>query len=100
MENKSKYTKTQRISALICIIVIVLMYLAALVFSLLKFEWAGNVARIAIGCTVVLPLLTWVYIWLSGYIFHKHTIADLDLMGNPTNHDPVITADTSDSPEK
>ncbi len=69
------------------------MYLSALVFSLLKFEWAGKIARIAIGCTLVLPILTWLYIWLIGKIFHKKTIADFDLFGNPTDHGPAISMD-------
>ncbi len=98
-EFKSKYTKGQRIAAMVCIVLLVLLYVATLVFSLLKFEWAGKLARISIGFTILLPILIWAYIWMIGKVFHKHTIADFDLMGQPTDHGPAIQVDTATAPE-
>lgn len=73
---ESRYSKGQRIAALVCIAVIVLMYLSTLVFSLLKFEWAGKMFRVSLGMTLVLPVMAWLYIWMIGKLRHKDTIAD------------------------
>lgn len=90
MENKSKYTKPQRIAALVCVVLIICVYLTALVASFFSSEVGKNIAKIAIGFTLVLPPLTWAYIWMIGKITHKHTIADFDILGIPTNHDGEI----------
>ena len=74
----SKYTKGQRIAALICIAIIVLLYLATLVFAIIKADWAKVCLRIGLGCTLVLPILTWVYIWMIGKLTKKKTIADFN----------------------
>ena len=92
----SKYTKSQRVAAMVCIVLLVLLYVAALVLALLKYEWAGKLARIAIGFTILLPCLIWVYIWMIGKVFHKHPIADVDLMGQPTDHGPAIRVDATE----
>ncbi|MBP5624076.1 MAG: hypothetical protein J6X36_04330 [Lachnospiraceae bacterium] len=91
----SKYTKLQRIMALIGVILLVCLFLCALIFSLIKTEWAPAAAKGCIGCALVVPILIWVNLWLFGKVFHKHTIADLDIAGVPTSHDPAITLDIS-----
>lgn len=98
METK-KYSKAQRVAALICVAVIVLMYVSTLVFALLKYDWAKQMLRISLGCTLVLPLLAWSYIWMIGKLTHKATIADLNIGGQPTNHDGIIVS-TSDEAGK
>lgn len=87
-ENSKKYTKAQRIGALICVILIVSVYLLALVFSFFSSETAKAITKAAIGCTIGLPLLTWGYIWMVGRLTHKHTIADFDTIEklNPENY--------------
>lgn len=87
--NKSKYSTPQRVGAVVCVILILLVYIAALIFNILDLSWARTVGRLALISTFVLPALTWVYIWMVGIIFHKHTIADFDFGGVPTNHDSV-----------
>lgn len=83
---ESKYKKPQRIAALVCLILIALLYLVTLVLTCIQGDWAKVALRIALGCTLVLPLLAWVYIWCFGKILHKHTIADFDLFGVPTDN--------------
>ena len=82
------------------VILLVLLYLSALILSLLKPEWAKTAGRAALGCTIIIPCLIWAYIWMYGKIFHKSTIADVNLFGNPTDHSPAITADVPDTPEE
>lgn len=92
MDNKmeSKYTKGQRVAAMVCVIIIVLMYISTVVFALLKFDWAKYMLRVSLGCTLVLPILAWIYIWMIGKLTHRHTIADFDIGGHPTNHDGLV----------
>lgn len=81
--------------ALIGVILLVCLFLCALIFSLIKTKWAPAAAKGCIGCALVVPILIWVNLWLFGKVFHKHTIADLDIAGVPTSHDPAITLDIS-----
>ncbi len=99
-QNVSKYSMPQRIGAIVCVVLLVLIYIAALVFNLLDVSWAQTVGRIALISTFVLPLLAWFYIWMIGNVFRKHTIADFDLGGVPTNHSGatiVTNADDKDA---
>ena len=95
MKKESKYSTSQRVAAIVCIVLIVAVYITALVCSLLKSELAATITKVALGCTLVLPVLAWGYIWMIGKIFHKHTIADFDIGGIPTDHSEVITMDKS-----
>ncbi len=89
-EQGPKYSRVQRISALVCVALILGVYLTALIASFFSTELGKTIAKIAIGFTLVLPPLTWAYIWMIGKITHKHTIADFDILGIPTNHDGEI----------
>ena len=102
-ENKDyekKYSKKERILALICVCLIVLVYLLSLVASFISTETGKLVAKIAFGCTFVLPLLTWFYIWMAGHIFHKHTIADFDFFGIPTEHGNIMSVEKEEKKKK
>lgn len=95
IENNQQHThsKSQRIAAILCLILIALLYLCVLVLTFINSEASRNVLKIALGATFVLPLLAWVYIWLIGHLIHKHTIADFDMFGIPTEHKGTITID-------
>ena len=75
---ESQYTKGQRIAALACIVLIVLMYVASLVLALIKAPWAKTMLRVSLGCTLGLPILAWGYIWMIGKLTRKKTIADFN----------------------
>lgn len=72
----SRYSRKQRIGAIACLSIIALMYLVTLVCTFLKSDTARTLLRISLGCTLVLPILTWVYIWIIGKLTRKDTIAD------------------------
>ena len=103
MANKtpSTHTKFQRVCALVTLILIALLYLATIVCLFIKSEQANTFLRISVGCTIVLPFVAWGLIWFSGILLKRHTIADLDLMGIPSDHsDKYFNAsdsETSDS---
>lgn len=76
------YSKAQRRGALVCAIIIALLYLVTLILSLFKTPIASTLFRISFGCTLVLPCLTWCYIWMMGKLTHKKTIADFNFFAN------------------
>lgn len=100
MEKKSSYTKGQRIAAMVCVVIIAISFIVTLILNMINAEWAKSAGKIAIGFTLILPVLAWIYIWMIGHIFHKHTIADFDFGGVPTNHDPAIVADIKEEKEE
>ncbi len=79
---ESKYTKGQRIGATVCVGIIVLLYLTTLLLTFINRDWANHLVKISLGCTLVLPCLTWVYIWMIGKLTHKRTIADFNFFEN------------------
>lgn len=72
----SSYSKGQRTAAMVTAVLIAIMFLATLVFALLPGELFKTLFRVFLGCTVGLPILAWIYIWLIGKLTHKDTIAD------------------------
>ena len=63
--------KPKQIAAIICIILLVLLYVATLVVSLLDFPGSDR-----LFATVGLPILIWIYIWAYGRFTNKSTIAE------------------------
>lgn len=75
-----KQKKHKQIAAILCIVLMVLLYVAALVAALIDKTASGQWFKICMLGTIVLPVVTWVYIWLYGALTGKKTIADLNLM--------------------
>lgn len=69
--------KPKQIAAIICIILLVLLYVATLVVSLLDFPGSDKLFAACLLATVGLPILLWIYIWLYGRLTQKSTIAEV-----------------------
>ncbi|EOS78029.1 MAG: hypothetical protein OSJ60_10735 [Lachnospiraceae bacterium] len=69
--------KPKQIAAIICIILLVLLYVAALVVSLLDFPGSDKLFAACLIATVGLPILLWIYIWLYGRLTQRSTIAEI-----------------------
>jgi uncharacterized RDD family membrane protein YckC len=69
--------KPKQIAAIICIILLVLLYVAALVVSLLDFPGSDKLFAVCLIATVGLPILLWIYIWLYGRLTQRSTIAEI-----------------------
>lgn len=74
-EFKSKYSKKQRVGAAVCLCLIALLYLATIVLTIIGTDFARSMLKISLGCTLVLPILTWVYLWMIGAMTKKDNIA-------------------------
>lgn len=67
----------KRIAALICIILLLMLYIATLVVSILDFPGQDKLFAACLGATVGLPILLWLYIGLFGKLTDRKTMADL-----------------------
>ena len=73
----------KQIAALVCVVILVLMYLISFVVAIFNFDSSGRMLQACIVATIALPILLWIYIWLYGMMKGKHTIASLDIMQDP-----------------
>lgn len=69
--------KPKQIAAIICIILLVLLYVATLVVSLLDFPGSDRLFAACLVATVGLPILLWIYIWLYGRLTQRSSIAEV-----------------------
>lgn len=81
-EAKPKRSRSQRIAALLCVVLLVGLYLVTLVVAILDRSASGTWFLLCLIGTIVIPLLTWIYIWMYGMLTQKHTIASFDLGKN------------------
>lgn len=54
--------KKKQIMAWIGIVLLVALYLSTLIFSLLKSDFAYDMFRISVACTIIVPVLLYGYI--------------------------------------
>lgn len=75
-----KKMNAKRIAALIAIILLAALYVVTLIVAIFDQSASGNLFKICLICTVVVPVLAWIFIWIYGQMTGKKTIADLNLM--------------------
>lgn len=76
MEDK-KIKRHKQIAAIIGIVLLAALYLVTFILALCRFDGASSLFMGALACTVIVPVLIWVYIWLYGLLTRKKTIATL-----------------------
>lgn len=69
--------KPKQIAAIICIILLVLLYVLTLVVALLDFPGSDKLFAACLVATIGIPILLWLFIWVYGKYTNKHTIADI-----------------------
>lgn len=67
----------KQIAAMTCVILLVLLYVATLVVSLLDFPGSDRLFAACLLATIGLPILLWIYIWAIGRMSDKKTMADI-----------------------
>lgn len=58
--------KAKQIAALSCVILLVLLYVATLIVSLLDFPGSEKLFAACLLATIGLPILLWIYVWAIG----------------------------------
>jgi hypothetical protein len=76
--------RVRRFAALAGVILLAGLYLVTFVLALLGNEKSTGLLRFCFGMTIFVPLFIWVVTWCVGTLFHKKTIASVDLL----NSDP------------
>lgn len=82
---KNKMT-VKRVAALLAVVLLAALYLITLLAAVFDTSAAGSLFRICLICTVTVPLLAWIFIWLYGQTTGKNTIADVHLLENPEDY--------------
>lgn len=103
-ENETVNTKTKRarqIGALICVVLLVLLYVATLVFAILDFEGSDQLFAACLMATVGLPILLWIYIWVYGKYTGRRTLADApeSKAAKAKSENPAASSASKDSSE-
>lgn len=70
-------SKNKQIAAIVCIALLVILYVATLIVSLLDFPNSDRLFAACLGATVGLPILLWIYIAVYGKFTQRQTMADL-----------------------
>ncbi len=74
MKNNKKRTPKQ-IVALLCVIILILLYLVTLIVACLDFPGAGKMFAACLLTTIVLPILLWLCIWCYGLMKDRQAAA-------------------------
>ncbi len=70
---------SKQIAAILCIVLLVLLYAATLIVALLDFPGSDRLFAACLMATVGLPILLWIYLWLYGkYIDRRSGTGLLD----------------------
>ena len=67
--------KGKRIAALACVVILVGLYIATFIVSLLDFPGSDRLLSGCLFATIGLPILLWIYIWIYGKVTNKTTLA-------------------------
>lgn len=69
----------KQIAAILCIVLLVLLYAATLIVALLDFPGSDRLFAACLMATMGLPILLWIYLWLYGkYIDRRSGTGLLD----------------------
>lgn len=88
-----KKRTAKQVVALGAVILLVALYVVTLLVAIFDKSASGRWFQICLVCTVAIPLLAWIFIWIYGQYTGKKTIADLNLMQD-SNAAPLETEDT------
>ena len=72
--------KGKQIAAWAAIVLLVMLYVVTLIVAILDTSSAGNWVMGCLLATAIIPLLTWMYIWMYGKLTGKATMADVHLL--------------------
>lgn len=102
MEEK-KIKRHKQIAAIIGIVLLAALYLATFILALCRFDGAFSLFMGALACTIAVPILIWIYIWLYGLLTRKKTIATL-FSDAPSEEDvlkaQLAAADNAEMPDQ
>lgn len=83
----------RRAVAIIAIVLLAGLYLVTFVLAIAGNEHSAGMFRFCFGMTIFVPLFAWVMIWCIGYLWHKKSMASLNLFdSNPEERERMEQA--------
>ncbi|MCI9374090.1 MAG: hypothetical protein HFI52_11920 [Lachnospiraceae bacterium] len=67
MKNGKKSTP-KKVAALLCVIILVLLYLVTFISALLDFPGADKLFAACLTATIGLPILLWLFLWCFKHL--------------------------------
>ncbi len=100
-----KKRTAKQIAALVAVILLAALYIVTLVVAIVDPTASGKWFVGYLVCTMAVPLLAWIFIWIYGETTGKKTIADLHLMQDADGMDGAdaqkpVDAETADTETK
>lgn len=83
-----KRITSKQVVAIIGIVLLLLMYLAALIAAITDNSASGRLFFVCLYATIVIPLLIWIYTWMYGKLTGKRTFTDPVSLQESTEEDP------------
>jgi hydrolase HAD superfamily len=78
-DSMKKKKTAKQIAAIVCIVLLAALYLITLLSAIFAFPGWQRLFSGCLICTVAVPILLWIFIWLYGQFEQKHTIASFDI---------------------
>ncbi len=75
MNNKKKMNSKQ-VVALIGVVLLILMYIVTLVVAIVDTSASGKYFAMCMACTLIIPIIVWIYSWMYGRYSGKKVIGD------------------------
>lgn len=88
-----KKRSVKQIAAMAAIVLLAALYILTLVMAIFDPSASGRWFVICLVCTMAVPLLAWIFIWIYGQTTGKKTIADLHLMQTPEEADEITVSE-------
>lgn len=95
-----KKPSVKQIAAMTAVILLAALYILTLIMAIVDPSASGRWFVICLVCTMAIPLLAWIFIWIYGETTGKKTIADLHLMQEQDAEESLPEEKKEESNEK
>ena len=83
-KNETASDRIRRIAALAGVVLLAGLYVVTFILAIAGNEKSSQLLHFCFGMTIFVPIFIWVVTWCAGVLFHKKTIASVNLF----NSDP------------
>lgn len=80
-ENKKTKITSKQVVAMIGVILLVLMYVLTFVLALVDPSASGKYFMLSLSCTLVIPIIIFIYSWMYARLTGKRTMGDPEQSG-------------------
>lgn len=78
-ENNKKKVTSKQVVAMVGVILLVLMYIVTLVVAIVDTSASGKYFAVCMACTLIIPIIIWIYSWMYGRYSGKKVIGDPEI---------------------